>query len=432
MLSILFMLNKIGIFMMPTNKQTSATKIIISCFSGNVLEWYEFAIFGYLTPYISQLFFPSQDPITALLFTYGIFATGFLMRPFGAILTGYIGDSYGRKVSLTFSILIMTIPTTAIGLLPTYEKIGILAPVLILCCRLAQGISLGGEFSSSTIYLIENAPPNKRGFFGSWADMGSSVGMILATLTSIVLTSVCTKEQILEWGWRLPFLLGVILGILGLIMRQQLTETPEFLTSRVHFTKNPIRQAICDQPFRFILSITFLAINTSGYYLLIIYLPQQAPAKISLYVSLVSLIIMMPATFIGAYISDKIGPFKSLYYGIISSILTILPAVYATYYFAPLWIFIYHGLFSISLGLCFGPRSNFIVQFYPVASRCSGVAISYNIANAIFGGTAPLMAMLIVQATGSQVSPGFLVLSLAFISLISVLKLNQFPSITKH
>lgn len=412
--------------MIHTKKQASTIKIIISCFSGNVLEWYEFAIFGYLIPYISQLFFPSNNSITATLFTYGIFATGFVMRPVGAILTGYIGDRYGRKLSLTFSILTMTIPTTAIGLLPTYEQIGIFAPILILCCRLIQGISLGGEFSSSIIYLIESAPQNKRGFFGSWADMGSSVGMILATLTSLALTKILTENQILTWGWRLPFLLGIVLGILGLIMRQQLSEAPVFLAEHHSSIKSPIYQAICEQPLKFLLSITFLAINTSGYYLLVIYLPQQAPSKFSLYISLTSLIAMMPATFISAYMSDKIGPFKSLCWGITSSILTIIPAVYATYYFAPHWIFIYHSLFSISLGLCFGPRSNFIVQLYPVASRCSGVAISYNIANAVFGGTAPLMAMLIVQATGSRLSPGFLVLSLAFISLISVLKLEQY------
>lgn len=406
-------------------KQISTAKIIISCFSGNVLEWYEFAVFGYLTPYISQLFFPAKDPTTALLFTYGIFATGFVMRPLGAIITGYIGDRYGRKVSLTFSILLMTIPTTAIGLLPTYEQIGIFAPILILCCRLIQGISLGGEFSSSTIYLIENAPKNRRGFFGSWADMGSSTGMILATLTSIILTTLCSKEQILVWGWRLPFLFGIILGILGLIMRRQLNETPEFLAKHNSSAKSPIRQAICEQPFKFLLSITFLAINTSGYYFLVIYLPQQVPSKFSLYISLASLIVMMPATFIGAYMSDKIGPFKSLCLGIISSILTIVPAVYATYHFDLFWIFICHGLFSVSLGLCYGPRSNFIIQFYSVENRCSGIAISYNIANAIFGGTAPLMAMLIVQATNSQLAPGFFVLGMAFISLISVLKLHQ-------
>lgn len=406
--------------------KASTTKIIISCFAGNVLEWYEFAVFGYLTPYISQLFFPLNDPTTGLLFTYGIFATGFIMRPFGAVLTGYIGDRHGRKAGLTLSILMMTVPTMMIGLLPTYEQIGILAPILILCCRLVQGISLGGEFSGSIIYLIENAPKNKYGLFGSWADMGSSVGMILATLTSLALIWFLTKEQILSWGWRLPFFLGFILGILGLIMRKQLHEAPQFLADYQDCVKNPVRQAICEQPLKFLLSVTFLAINTSGYYLLIIYLPQQAPSTISLYLSLASLIVMMPATFTGAYISDKIGSFKSLCWGIILSILTVIPAVYATYHLEHILIFICHGLFSISLGLCFGPRSNFIIHLYPVTARCSGVAISYNIANAIFGGTTPLMAMLAVQITGSRLSPGFLVAIMAFISLASVIKLNQY------
>lgn len=407
-------------------RKISSSKIITSCFAGNLLEWYEFAIFGYLTPYISQLFFPADNPTTALLLTYGIFATGFVMRPLGAILMGYIGDRYGRKKGLIISLLMMTIPTTAIGLLPTYEQIGLYAPLLILVCRLIQGISLGGEFSGSIIYLIENAPQHRRGFFGSWADMGSSMGMILATLTSLCLTALLTKQQILEWGWRLPFLPGILFGTLGIIMRRTLDETPAFLASNAQTQRNPIRDAILGNPLKFLLSVTFLAINTSGYYLLIIYLPQQAAAGASLYLSLASLVLMMPATFLGAVLSDKIGSYTTLLLGIITSMVTIIPAVYSTYYLPLNWIFIYHGLFSVSLGLCFGPRSHFIIRLYPVSNRYSGIAVSYNIANAIFGGTAPLMALMLVKLTNSRMSPGFLTLAMACLSLVSVIFLNRY------
>lgn len=412
--------------MSMTKQQPSLFKMRVSCFVGNLLEWYEFAIFGYLTPYISQLFFPSDHPTTALFLTYSIFAIGFIMRPLGAIIAGYIGDHYGRKTSLIISILIMTIPTVAIGLLPTYHQIGFLAPFLILCCRLLQGLSLGGEFSGSIIYLIENAPKNKRAYFGSWADMGSSAGMILATLTSLSLTNVLSNDQMLNWGWRLPFLMGVLFGGLGLMMRRQLLETPEFLESSVASRRYAVRDAILKDPFTFLLSITFLAINACGYYILIIYLPQQTTPELSMYLSLASLSIMMPATLIGALLSDKIGQFPSLLIGITGSILTIIPAVYATYYLSVPWIIVCHCLFSISLGLCFGPRSSFVVQLYPVASRCSGVGISYNIANAIFGGTAPLMALLSVQMTGSKLAPAFLVLGMAGLSFISVILLYYY------
>lgn len=409
-----------------TKQHPSLLKMKVSCFVGNLLEWYEFAIFGYLTPYISQLFFPSNHPTTALLLTYGIFATGFIMRPLGAVIAGYIGDHYGRKTSLIISILMMTIPTVAIGLLPTYQQIGFFAPLLILCCRLIQGLSLGGEFSGSIIYLIENAPKNKQAYFGSWADMGSSAGMILATLTSLSLTNILSSDQMLSWGWRLPFLGGILFGGLGLIMRRQLVETPEFLESSITSRRYAVRDAILKDPFKFLLSITFLAINASGYYILIIYLPQQTTTDLSMYLSLTSLLIMMPATLIGALLSDKIGQYQSLLIGITGSILTIIPAVYATYYLTAPWIIVYHCLFSISLGLCFGPRSSFVVELYPVANRCSGVGISYNIANAIFGGTAPLMALLSVQLTGSKLAPAFLVLGMACLSLISVILLYYY------
>lgn len=400
-------------------------KIILSCFAGNVLEWYEFAIFGYLTPYLSELFFPSHDPITSIILTYGVFATGFIMRPMGAIFSGYIGDKYGRKLSLIISILMMMIPTTLMGLLPTYNQIGLLAPLLLLGCRLVQGLSLGGEFSSSIIYLIENAPVQRRGFFGSWADLGSSVGMILATLTSLGLTCLLAKEDILSWGWRIPFLFGLGIGGIGLIMRRHLNETPIFLEAAGAKIQNPLKEAILNDPLKFFFSITFLAINASGYYFLIIYLPREAGHGLSLYLSLSSLLIMMPATFLGAYFSDKVGQFKCLISGIISAGLLVIPTIYSTYYLSTAWIFVFHGLFSASLGLCFGPRSSFIVQLYPVHLRCSGVSVSYNLANAIFGGTAPLLSMLSVQIAGTKLAPGFLILALSFLSLISVIKLNQ-------
>ncbi|WP_051908534.1 MFS transporter [Candidatus Odyssella acanthamoebae] len=203
-------------------------KIAISCFAGNMLEWYEFAVFGFLTTYISQNFFPTSSPYLATLMTYAIFATGFIMRPLGAILSGHIGDRQGRRGGLLLSITLMALPTFAIGCLPTYEQIGILAPILLLLCRMIQGISLGGEFSGSIVYLIEHSPKDRPGFYASWADLGSSVGMIAASLTSLVLTLYLSQNQMLSFGWRLPFLGGIAFGLLGYYLRRDLAETPEF------------------------------------------------------------------------------------------------------------------------------------------------------------------------------------------------------------
>jgi MFS transporter, MHS family, proline/betaine transporter len=404
-------------------------KIIRSCFIGNALEWYEFAIFGYLAQPISALFFPATTPLTSLLLTYGAFATGFIMRPIGAILTGYIGDCFGRKRALVLSILLMAAPTTAIGLLPTYEQIGMWAPLLLIGCRLLQGLSLGGEFTGSIIYLIENAPTNRRGFFGSWADFGSSIGMIAASLTIILLNLFLTPEQILNGAWRIPFCFGLLFAVLGYFMRRELEETPEF--SKLNPTtilKNPLKNVLKHYQATFLLAITFLAINASGYYLLIIYLPQQIPnisPSLSLTLSLVSLVAMMPANLIGAYISDRIGQVPCLLAGSLSCFVLAYPLVFCAYHGSLAVNFFLHASFAIALGMCYGPRSSFIVQLFPVNIRFTAVAFSYNIANAIFGGTTPLLSSLVVQYSGSSLSPGYMIMVMAAISFFSTLKLRH-------
>ncbi len=403
-------------------------KLIFSCYIGNVLEWYEFAIFGYLTKYLSVLFFPSSDPLTSLLLTYGAFATGFVMRPVGALISGHIGDKWGRKQALVLSLIMMAIPTTAIGLLPTYDQIGLWAPLLLILCRLIQGLSLGGEFTGSILYLIENSPQNRRGFFGSWADLGSSTGMILASLTTIAINIWFSEQQLLDWAWRLPFFFGLLFGLVGFMVRRDLFETPEFQqVPKQNLHKTPIKQVLSHHPLTFTLAITFLAINASGYYLLIIYLPQQIPTittPMTLAMSLISLVAMMPAYVLGAYISDRIGQIPCLIAGISSCFLLAVPTVYNTLY-GPLWLIILlQVLFAISLGFCYGPRSSFVVQLFPVNIRFSAVAVSYNIANAFFGGTAPLLASILVQQTNNSLSPAYMIMAMAALSLASTIALK--------
>ena len=298
---------------------TSSKKILFSCFAGNLLEWYEFAIFGFMTHIISQQFFPSSSPFLSMMMTYAVFAIGFIIRPFGAILSGHIGDLYGRRGGLMLSIALMAMPTFIIGCLPTYEQVGILAPLLLLLCRMIQGVSLGGEFSGSIVYLIEHAPKDKPAYFASWADLGSSVGMILASLTSLILTVYFPPEHLHSIGWRLPFLGAIVFGILGYYLRRDLTETPEFKPT----TEKPafgslVKRAFSASPKIFVIATTFLAINSGGYYFLVIYLPKQiiTDALPSYAMTLLPLIIitaMMPATFVSAYLSDKVGQKPILY-----------------------------------------------------------------------------------------------------------------------
>lgn len=415
---------------LPFVQHPKIKQIILSCLVGNWLEWYEFAIFGFLSKQISQNFFPATDPSLAILMTYGIFATGFLMRPVGGILSGYLGDRHGRKTGLLVSIVLMAIPTFLMGILPTYDQVGLLAPLFLLLCRMVQGVSLGGEFSSSIVYLIEHAPKNRQALYGLGADFGSSLGMITATLTIMVMTAVLTSEEMLTWGWRIPFLFGILFGGVCYYVRHNLDESPEFKNlSHEEKVKNPLKLSVTENPKKFILSILFLAVNSGGYYFLVIFLPQQIGQGDNHYLStllpLVSLIAMIPAYFYGAYLSDRIGQPPCLIAGCILALILVFPVIYATYYMDAIWKCLFHALFAGSLALCYAPRSSFMVQLYSVKIRCTAISVSYNLANAFFGGLSPLVCLFAVGYFQNPFGAGIWVVGIALVSLISVLFLSK-------
>ena len=202
---------------------------------GNVLEWYDFAVYGFLAPVISPLFFPEDDVISGLINTYGIFAAGYLMRPLGGVIFGHIGDRVGRKTALQLSIAMMAIPTVLVGLLPVYSQIGASAAILLILLRLLQGISVGGELIGSMSYLVETAPPHRRGLCGSWSVCGGIAGILLGSLMATVLTNSLSEAAMQSWGWRVPFLSGVVIFAVGSWLRRTLVESPDFEKSKLMF-----------------------------------------------------------------------------------------------------------------------------------------------------------------------------------------------------
>ncbi|HZK54211.1 MAG TPA: MFS transporter [Desulfosporosinus sp.] len=195
---------------------------------GNVMEWYDFALYGFMATIIARLFFPDQSQVASLIATYGIFAAGFIMRPIGAVFFGRLGDTLGRSRAMLISVIMMVIPTFCLGLLPTYEKIGIFAPVLLIIIRLVQGVSVGGEFSSSATFLVETSPKNKRGLSGSWANFGSTLGVLLGSGMATLTITLLDDTVVMAWGWRLPFLFGGLLGCLAIYLRKGLPKSEHF------------------------------------------------------------------------------------------------------------------------------------------------------------------------------------------------------------
>src|SRR3979409_116474 len=197
---------------------------------GNVLEWYDFALYGYFAPVFAALFFPSNSPSVSLISAFGVFAVGFLARPLGAMLFGYWGDTLGRRKALAWSILLMAIPTCLVGLLPPYDTMGVIAPIALTLCRFPQGLSVGGEFTGSAIFLVEHAAASQRGYVGSWASFSAQIGALLGSGMGALIASILTDEALHQWGWRVPFVMGSVIAVAGWYLRTRVPESPAFET----------------------------------------------------------------------------------------------------------------------------------------------------------------------------------------------------------
>src|SRR5579885_523252 len=249
-------------------------KAITAGVIGNVLEWYDFGVYGYLVTTLSQLFFPGGDPLVSLLSTFAVFGVGFVMRPVGSILFGIYGDRYGRRKALSAVIFVMAAATFAMGLLPTYQQAGVLAPVLLVIVRLFQGLSAGGEWGGSTSYIVEFAPAGRRGFFGSWQLVGVGGGFLLGSLTAALLNGVLGAADQIAWGWRLPFLFGIAVGLVGAYLRWRIDDTPKYteLEAKHAVAQAPLGEALREFPRETALGFGVTLHNTVAYYIALVYM----------------------------------------------------------------------------------------------------------------------------------------------------------------
>lgn len=421
--------NRYKIPLMNLNRKDQF-KIILACLSGNVLEWFDFAVYGYLAPVLATEFFPSAHKLTGILLSYSVFAIGFLARPLGALIFGHIGDTRGRKTALLLSTVAMAIPTCLIGILPVYASVGLLAPLLLILCRICQGLSVGGEFTGSFIYLIEQASHKRRGFFSCWADVGCAIGMILGSATVALLNAVYTHDQLQHFGWRLPFLSGILLALVAFYMRSHLFESAEFL--QIKKTRaTPLRDAFKEYPAVIFYSTLLIAINSLAFYILVVFLPNQnvllgkfSAEKIYLF-NIIILFVVMLSTILAASACDYFDKVKIYIIGATGCLLLAYPVFYALNHFGLSGQLLLLGLFSIAVGCCYGPRPLLLVESAQTRIRYSTIAFSFNIGNALFGGTAPLLATFLVAKTGSIELPSILVIIAAALTLVAIIQLKR-------
>lgn len=406
----------------PTGTPPPKRKIITAGLVGNVMEWYDFAVYGYFAAVIGTQFFPAENPAVSLIAAFGAFAAGFLVRPLGGLVFGHIGDRVGRNRALMLSVLVMAVPTVLIGLLPTYETIGIAAPILIVACRILQGLSVGGEYTSSTIYLVEHAEPHQRAFLGGWSIFGATAGILLGSGVGSIVTGILSEEQIAAWGWRLPFIFGLLVALTGMFYRRGLhVEMPQAAS------ENPVLETFRTH-WRDVLRVIGVNIGLGvGFYAAFVYAVtyikqiDQLSAETAFNLNTEAMALLLLAVPIATLISDRIGRKPMLIAGCALLAFGAIPLFGLIHSTDPGRILLGEIGFVLALALIFGATAAANVELVPAGVRCTSLAFAYNASIGFFGGTTPMIAAWLIDATGNPIAPAYWVAAAGLVSLVTVI-----------
>ena len=399
-------------------------RAVISSSIGNALEWFDVLIYSAFAVTIAKLFFPTENQTVSLLITFATFGVSFFMRPLGAIVIGTYSDRVGRKAALSLSILLMMVGTLMIAVMPTYNTIGLWAPAGIVVARLIQGFSAGGEFGSSTAFLVEHAP-HRRGFFSSWQVASQGLSILLAAAFGAGLSSQLSTEQLEGWGWRIPFIFGLLIGPVGYYIRTQLKESPEF--AAVDATSTPLRDIMAHQKERLLIGTGSVIMATVSVYL-VVYMPTYAVKQLGMTstaafsATMLAGIIMMFFSPLVGHLSDKYGrtPFM-----LASSTLFILLSypLFAYLSLNPsfLNLLLVQGIVGILMTMYFAAMPALLSDMFPVRTRGTGMSLCYNTAVMIFGGFAGMTITWLIDVTDNKLAVTFYVITGACLSVIATL-----------
>src|SRR5665213_209910 len=409
-------------------KKQSFTKLVAAVSIGNALEWYDISSYGYFAVYVSKAFFPNNDPTISLLLTFGTFGLAFLARPIGGLVLGAYADRHGRKASLMISIVMMTVGTLTIAFMPTYQTIGVLAPVAVLIARLLQGFSAGGEFGSSTAFLVEHAP-DRRGFIASWQFASQGLSGLLSASFGVGLISWMTPAEMNSWAWRIPFLFGVLVGPAGIYIRNHLEDaTPPPAAKQA----SPIRQVFLRHKLQVLLGIGALAVSTAVNYL-IVFMPTYVvktlnlPPIVGFQAALAGGIVVTFLTPIAGMISDKIGRTTHMIAVNVLLLISIVPA-FLLLTKNPTPVIIIFAVFWLATlkSLYYGPLAALMSELLPAATRATGLGLGYNIGVTVFGGMGPvIMTWLGGIAFIGDLSPAYYLTLVGFVSLSALVTIRR-------
>jgi len=417
--------------MTTTTNSSAANRALTAAAVGNVLEWYDFAVYAFMATVLAKKFFPAADDITSLLSTFAAFGIGFVARPLGGIVIGRIGDTRGRKAALILTIALMAIGTVAIGLIPSYETIGVAAPILIVLARLLQGFSAGGEWGGSTAFMVEWAPEGRRGLYGSLQQCSVAGGLLLGSGIAALVNTLFSAQAVEEWIWRVPFLLGGLIGPVGIYMRRNIEETPAF--RRAQNSAATPAPAGASHGWRLGLRAFGFTVHwTVSYYVILSYLPTflQKHAGIgraqALWATTIALLVLVLTTPLFGLLSDRIGRKPLLLASCVAFILLPYPLFSVMSAGVPLGaIILVQAALALGIALYSGPGPAAISEIFPTRSRSTWMSAGYSLAVAVFGGFAPFISTWLIAKTATPVSPSYYVMAAAALSSIVIWRLEE-------
>jgi MFS family permease len=414
------------------NEERDITKVIGASAAGTMIEWYDFYVFGSLGTILAPLFYPKGNDTIAFLAFLATFATGFAVRPFGALVFGRVGDVVGRKYAFLVTLLIMGGATTAVGLVPTYEKIGIAAPIILVVLRLLQGLALGGEYGGAAVYVAEHAPNGKRGYYTSFIQTTATLGLFISLGVILAVRGLMPKAEFETWGWRIPFLLSVLLVGMSVYIRAKLHESPVFekMKAEGKTSDSPIKESFgSGKNWAVILTVLFGAaagqavVWYTGQFYALYFLQNvlKVPFVTASVVVAVALFLGVPFFIVFGALSDRIGRKKVMMTGNLLAAVLFYPIFRGLHYFKDNNVMLVALLFVLVLlvTMVYGPIAAFLVEAFPARIRYTSLSLPYHVANGYFGGCLPLIATALVAKTGNIYAGLIFPITVAFATFVA-------------
>lgn len=413
------------VFHLAKDKRTIA---IAAGVVGNIMEWYDFALYGYMASILATLFFPSDNKIASLLATYGVFAAGFIMRPLGSAFFGWLGDTASRSTAMMISVIMMALPTVVLGLLPTYAVIGVAAPVLLVIVRLTQGFSVGGEFSSSVTYMVETSPDDRRGLSGSYANVGSMAGMLLGSGLAALTTSLLSHDQVLNWGWRLPFFFGAVLGLMAVLLRRLLPKSEHF---KKHGDErddtSPLKEAFTENLRETTQAILAASSYGSLFYVALVFLPNWLDEYLDFPLSeamgwntaaTALLLLLVPVM---GWLSDRFIR-RTHIFAVALGLFAVssYPGLVWLGHGSETAVVVMQVFFGVLVAVLCGVAPALFVELFPTKDRLSGYSVAFNVGLGVVGGATPMVATWLISITGNRNSLAWFMTGSAVVGLLAL------------